>query len=60
MDSPLDARNAAMLKKGFKTLNNEQLAFALDAGVRILEAWRLPVPIRPSMPTDSPNATPLC
>jgi hypothetical protein len=41
MDSTLDTADSAMLKNALKTLTIEQLANALDAGVRLLEAWRV-------------------
>ena len=46
MDTPLDTTDAAMLKDALKSLTSEQLAYALDAGVRLLEAWRVPIPTK--------------
>jgi len=46
MDSTLDTTDSAMLKKALKTFTSEQLAYALDAGVRLLEAWRVPIPTK--------------
>ena len=42
MDASLDATNVTMFEKALKALSNEQLEYALDAGVRLLESWHMP------------------
>jgi len=55
MDSTLDWTNAAMIKKALKNLTYEQLVYALDTGVRLLDAWHVPVSINMLSSGDSPR-----
>lgn len=53
MDSTPDWTNAATIKKALKTLTYDQLAYALDTGVRLLDAWHIAVPIKMPSSEDS-------
>lgn len=55
MESPVDRTDAAMIKKALKNLTYEQLAYALDTGVRLLDAWHIAVPIKMPSSDDSPH-----
>lgn len=52
MDTILNGTNTAMIKRALKTLSNDQLAYALDTGVRFLDTWRVQTPTKLS---DSDN-----
>jgi hypothetical protein len=55
MESPVDWTNAAMIKKALRNLTYEQLTYALDTGVRLLDAWHIPVHIKMPSSEHSPH-----